>query len=175
MNSLISILASAACLVSLWQLSKKEPAGFVWGAVGQILWLAYAIDPFQPQLVPMGVILLVLNMRGYVKWAGSLHGHSAPLSTETTLTGVNTSMPELASVGSAVGSTGYPTFNSRVLTLVDPVSQYIQDEEGKTVGQIINYGRGHYDVVPYKSNLMFSFIGSRNELIEEINRRRDEF
>lgn len=168
MNSLISILASVAILVSLWQLSKKEPAGFVWGAVGQILWLMYALVPFQPQLVPMGVILLVLNMRGYLKWAGSLHGHSAPLSTETTLTGVNTSMPELVSAESAVGSTGY-------LTLVDPVSQYIQDENGKAVGKIINYGRGHYDVIPYNRNPIFSFIGSKSELIEEINRRRDEF
>ena len=61
-------LAAIFGLIGLWLLSEKYKHGFTLGIVSDILWIIIGLQKGLPGLVTVCVILIGVNIRGYLKW-----------------------------------------------------------------------------------------------------------
>jgi nicotinamide riboside transporter PnuC len=64
----LSWIATVVTIVSVWLLGRKKIEGWVFGVLGCLLWAIYGYITRQPALVVVDLILLLVNIEGYLNW-----------------------------------------------------------------------------------------------------------
>jgi len=65
---MIDWLAAIFGLLGLWLLAEKHKNGFLLGIVADIFWIILGAQKGLPGLVVVCSILIIINIRGYLKW-----------------------------------------------------------------------------------------------------------
>ena len=63
-------MAMASTLVSIYLLGDKKQSGFLFGVVSNLAWFTFGFMVHSVANMLANVVLLVINVRGYVRWRG---------------------------------------------------------------------------------------------------------
>ena len=68
MTEYVPWVLSAWTVLTMWLLSGGRRVGFLFGLASQLLWLVFDAHVHAYGLMPLGLILGVIYVRGYRKW-----------------------------------------------------------------------------------------------------------
>jgi hypothetical protein len=57
-------------IISVWLVGSKNRAAFVFGAFGNALWTAIGWQKGMLDLTFIGIVMVIFNIRGWIKWSG---------------------------------------------------------------------------------------------------------
>ena len=64
-------VGSALLILSIWLVGKKIRFGFMLGFLGNLLWMVAGVGRNTYDLAVIGLIMALLNLRGWYKWGNS--------------------------------------------------------------------------------------------------------
>ena len=73
MNSIIQWVLSALLILNLWLMGNKSIWGPITGVIVQVVWVGYTLTTHQYGLVLGMVILVLVNLRNWIKWHTETH------------------------------------------------------------------------------------------------------
>jgi len=54
---------------SIYLIGERRRLGFFWGMIGNCFWFAFGCFADSPATLVANVVILLLNLRGYLKWS----------------------------------------------------------------------------------------------------------
>jgi len=64
----IDYIAMFLTFAAIYLVGNKKRCGFVYGLIGNVLWMIYAVWAVAPAIFLVNLVLGVLYLRGYMKW-----------------------------------------------------------------------------------------------------------
>jgi hypothetical protein len=64
----LDIIGMALILSSIYFIGSKKRLGFILGVIGNLSWLSFGIVTESVPVIFTNVILVLLNIRGYINW-----------------------------------------------------------------------------------------------------------